>query len=474
MGILDFLTGNDQAASPWGALYPSPLLGPDPQQQAMRDAAAYGSMGLDPSSVLQPDPFGDPRKTSVINPNVSPKPATGFGAGAVPFAFAGPGSNLVQPSQITGAPVPQPAPAPAAPVAGPVPLPAPRPAAASAAPAADDGEDAPAAAAPGSGAPAPFSLGGAGLGDRLEKGARGFFGNMALGPVGAIMGGIGALATGKSTDPGTIQREQMNATGQVLLSKGASLADVQAAGGNPALMKALIDQYYGTGKYKVVQTGEDAQGGKSFHVLNEQDGTLRPVGAPASSAPAAVMGPGGRPIPIPAGVNVKEFVKRVTEASADAATGKKTEAQAKASSFAARMEQANSVMSGLQNEGLSPWGKAMDALPGGVGNYAQSKNYQSYKQAQSAFITALLRQESGAAVNKSEFDRYERELFPQPGDAPEVVQQKAEMRKSAIEQMRGAAGPGYTAPAPLSGGGGAPRASGKVNVGGQALNWSVN
>ncbi|MGJ4928154.1 hypothetical protein ACQR1I_16510 [Bradyrhizobium sp. HKCCYLS2038] len=356
-----------------------------------------------------------------------------------------------------------------------MPLPAPRP---SAAPVADDGEDAPAHAAPGGGAPAPFSLGGGGGGDRFEKGFRGFVGNLHLGPIGAIMGGLGAIATGKSTDPGSIQREQMSATGQALLSKGASPADVQAAVGNPLLMKSLIDQYYGTGKYKVVQTGEDGQGGKSFHVLNEQDGTLRPIGAPAGAAPTAVMGPDGKPIPIPAGVNVKEFVKRVTEASADAATGKKTEAQAKASSFAARMEQANSVMGALQNEGLSMWGKGFDALPGGVGNVAQSANYQRYKQAQSAFITALLRQESGAAINKGEFDRYERELFPQPFDAPEVVQQKAEMRKSAIDQMRGAAGPGYQSPAPLAPAGGqagaAARASGKVNVGGQSLNWSVH
>lgn len=489
MGILDFLTGNDQAASPWGALYPSPLLAPDPQQQAARDAAAYGSMGLDPSSVLPVDPFGDPRKTSVVNPNAPPKPATGFGAGVVPFGFAGPGSMNVQPSQIATVGAPQPAPAPAAPPAAveppaappqvaPLPLPAARPAGAPAAPAADDGEGTPAPAAPGSGAPAPFSLGGVGLGDRLDKGARGFFGNMALGPVGAIMGGLGALATGKSTDPASIQREQASATVQALLSRGASAADVQAAAGNPTLMHALISQYYGKDKFGVANF-EDDNGRKTPRLYNTMTGEWV-GGAPSAgaSAPGYVVGPDGKPISIPAGADRKEFVKRVTEASADAATGKKTEAQAKASSFAARMEQADSLMAGLQNEGLSPWGKAMDALPGGVGNYAQSKNFQSYKQAQSAFITALLRQESGAAINKSEFDRYEREMFPQPGDAPEVVQQKAQMRKSAIDQMRGAAGPGYQSPSSLAPvgaqGGTAPRASGKVNVGGQALNWSVN
>ena len=98
-----------------------------------------------------------------------------------------------------------------------------------------------------------------------------------------------------------------------------------------------------------------------------------------------------------------------------------------------------------------------------AGNYLQSKDYQRYKQAASSFITAMLRQESGAAINKSEFDRYEKELFPQPGDDASVVQQKAAQRSAAISQMTRAAGPGYQRPA----------AGGTVSVGGQAINWSV-
>jgi hypothetical protein len=59
----------------------------------------------------------------------------------------------------------------------------------------------------------------------------------------------------------------------------------------------------------------------------------------------------------------------------------------------------------------------------------------------------MLRQESGAAINKDEFTRYDKELFPQVGDGPAVIAQKAKQRAIAIEQMKRSAGPGYKSPA---------------------------
>ena len=480
-GILDLLSGNNGAASPWGMLYPSPLA-VGTADDLVKTLTAAGETGLAPGTET---PFGDPTKFSIAPPVTPPAPGT-FGAGATPFSFAGPGSNRVMPESLA-------APAPAAPVqAAPAPTPATPPATAispvSAAPALADapdryvnvgnykmpvigaGDDAPESTAASSGpstaapAAAPFSIGGAGpgFGDRLNAAAQSFENSKGLIP--RLFNGVTALASGHRTDaPG----QAANATAQALLSMGASASDVQAAMTNPTLMQALIGQYYGKDKYSIVQTGENDQG-KKFSVFNSNDATLKPIPSDSNEAGGTVAGPDGKLIQVPPGVNRKEFIKRVTETTADAATGKKTEAQAKASSFAARMEQADSVMSKLQSQGLSMMGKGLDALPGGVGNLAQSPQYQQYKQAQSSFITALLRQESGAAINKSEFDRYERELFPQPGDGPAVVQQKAAMRASAIEQMRGAAGPGYKSPAPLPSG-----PSGTVSIGGASIPWSV-
>jgi hypothetical protein len=284
--------------------------------------------------------------------------------------------------------------------------------------------------------------------------------------VGKLTNGLSGLITGNRADPAgvalTLQKQSDNATAQALISKGAPVADVAASIKNPALQKALIEQYYGKDKWNVVKVGED-NGVHIYKQQNQVDGTLRDIPG-VSSSPAAggfVTGPDGKAIPIPPGVDRKEFVKRVTEASADGATGKATEAQGKASSFAARMTQAEGVLGGLQNQGLNIGSKIAESIPGG--NYLQSPEYQRYKQAASAFITAMLRQESGAAINKDEFTRYEKELFPQPGDDPSVVAQKANQRAAAIQQMTRSAGPGYKPPA----------AGGTVNVGGSAINWSV-
>jgi len=160
-----------------------------------------------------------------------------------------------------------------------------------------------------------------------------------------------------------------------------------------------------------------------------------------------VTGPDGKPIAIPPGVDRQTFIKEVSRTNADAATGKMTEVQAKASQFATRMDSAEQA---IQKGGLTDQAKgaagAAQKIAGDipvVGSALQSSDYQKYDQAKSQFITALLRQESGAAIAKSEFDRYDKEMFPQPGDKPEVVQQKAQARKLAIEEMRRAAGPGY-------------------------------
>lgn len=507
-GLLDFLNGTNAAATPWpialsspySALYPSPLLAQMPtatgQAPDASAAAAYGSMGVDPSSFALPTPPVSPFPQQPEQPKA---PDLGnFGNGAVPFGFAGPGSLGATPSVLgpaaPAAPTPAAAPAPAvaqAPASAPtdtssinrssapddfIPvgdyqMPAFRgrgvaPDGQAAAPSGPVSAPVPAAPVPAAPASAPFSLGGAG--DRLGMSTRGFLGNLHNGPIAAIAGGLGSLITGQESDPTAIVRQKANASAQALVSKGASPAEAAAAVNNPALMTALINQYYGKDKWGVVQVGEDADGHKIFKQQNQVDGTLRDIpgmsSAAGSGAPQTVTGPDGKPIVIPPGVDRKAFIKKVSEANADAATGKKTEAQAKASSFAARMQQAEQDLSKLQNEGLSGTQAITSSIPV-VGNYLQSTDHQKFETAKSAFITALLRQESGAAINKNEFSRYEKELFPQPGDAPQVVQQKAQLRAAAIEQMKGAAGPGYQSPA-------APRAaaSGKTSSG---ISWSV-
>lgn len=301
--ILDILQGNPGAASPWSALYQTP---PGTTAPSPDIAAIYGALGIDPSALSgqnlpPPSPFGDPSKLSVANPSSPPPaPAPLFGGGAAPFSFAGPGSMSVQPSQIApqAAPAPQPVPATAAPVAASAP-----PQSDQAGPiavgnyqmprvgAADDFEpddSTPANATPtqGRSAPAPqtapFSLGGAasGVGDRLGLAGKGFLGNMASGPIGALAGGLGALISGKPTDAASIAQQGGNLTAQALIAKGASPAEVSAAARNPELMKALIGQYYGKEKYSSVNV-KNADGSETPRAFNTQTGEYT-GGAPAA------------------------------------------------------------------------------------------------------------------------------------------------------------------------------------------------
>lgn len=196
--------------------------------------------------------------------------------------------------------------------------------------------------------------------------------------------------------------------------------------------------------------GKDQFGNEQYGWIDPVKRTTEPTGgSPAAAAPMTVTGPDGKEIPIPPNVDPKAFRQHVTTATADAVSGKKTEVQAKAEQFGNRMEQAEAAIAGgLEKQGTG-WSGAAQQIVGStpvIGSALQTSNYQQFSQAKSQFITALLRQESGAAIGKEEFARYDKEFFPQPGDAPEVIAQKAQSRQVAIAAMKKGAGPGYKSP----------------------------
>jgi len=80
---------------------------------------------------------------------------------------------------------------------------------------------------------------------------------------------------------------------------------------------------------------------------------------------------------------------------------------------------------------------ALNSLPGGIGN---SPERQQSDAAQREFIAAVLRYDSGAAIPPSEFDSAAQIYYPQPGDGPDVIAQKARARSRAIDGLRAAAG----------------------------------
>lgn len=129
--------------------------------------------------------------------------------------------------------------------------------------------------------------------------------------------------------------------------------------------------------------------------------------------------------------------------------GKLTDEQAKAGLYATRMAAANDIIGPLEkiNQGMGGWleGTVTNAAPIAT-NSMQSADRQRFIQAQRDFINAVLRRESGAVIAEPEFQNARQQYFPQPGDTPEQLQQKAANRRIAIEGIMSAAGPQYQPP----------------------------
>lgn len=118
------------------------------------------------------------------------------------------------------------------------------------------------------------------------------------------------------------------------------------------------------------------------------------------------------------------------------------EYQGKSMLFASRMAEAAPILDRLKD--VNTLGqKALSNIPI-AGNYMVSDDYQQLDQAKRNFVNATLRQESGAAINDSEFKNAEKQYFPQPGDKPNVIAQKAANRATAVQAMAKSAGPSFS------------------------------
>jgi hypothetical protein len=138
-----------------------------------------------------------------------------------------------------------------------------------------------------------------------------------------------------------------------------------------------------------------------------------------------------------------------------------TEYQGKSTAFAIRAKQAHEILNVVGKGGEVQPGlikRAAEAIPfvgEGLGtalNVTQSDAQQQVEQAQRNFVNAVLRQESGAAINESEFNNAKKQYFPQPGDSAAVIEQKRLNREAAIQGFEVSAGPGAKKTTPPSAG----------------------
>lgn len=104
--------------------------------------------------------------------------------------------------------------------------------------------------------------------------------------------------------------------------------------------------------------------------------------------------------------------------------------------FATRASTSSDVLGTLGSQFVGFDDRITERLPQGW----KSEDRQRFEQATTDFITAVLRPESGAQINQSEFDDAKTVYIPRPGDSEAVLQQKAASRAAAIAGLELAAG----------------------------------
>jgi hypothetical protein len=117
--------------------------------------------------------------------------------------------------------------------------------------------------------------------------------------------------------------------------------------------------------------------------------------------------------------------------------------QGKSAGFADRMFQNESLIQERERLGTDRVQQGLAKAPFGLGSYANSDEFKSYRAAKDNWIAAQLRKESGAAIGASEYDAADKQYFPQPGDPAPVLEQKRQLRRLATEGMAREGGGSY-------------------------------
>jgi len=124
--------------------------------------------------------------------------------------------------------------------------------------------------------------------------------------------------------------------------------------------------------------------------------------------------------------------------------GNQTESQAKASVFRSQMVGASNELNDVYGKGFnpnSPTAQVATNLAGGIFNAITPAAAQQAKQAQNQWTEAYLRFKTGAGTNAHEVEANRKTYFPEFGDKPEQIAQKARMRAQAERDIGMAAGP---------------------------------
>lgn len=118
-----------------------------------------------------------------------------------------------------------------------------------------------------------------------------------------------------------------------------------------------------------------------------------------------------------------------------------TDSQRTAAGYADRIKSSGSVIDNLESTISSDYRFLVDSsLPDQLSTLRSDTSRQEL-QAETNFINAVLRRESGAAISKSEYDIASQQYFPRPGDDSKTLEQKKENRDQQLANLIRDAGP---------------------------------
>lgn len=264
---------------------------------------------------------------------------------------------------------------------------------------------------------------------------------------GELLNSAGDLALGytMANKADTQDQAHQSSLAKALMGSGGDIgktADVLIQSGDPDMMKTGISAKIAAAKKEEPLRGKNRfitmSDGRIFDTQLQQP--VAGIGPKEDKAPAGYRPtddgnlafiPGG-----PADPNVKPKGR-----------DKYTEVQTKAANFGNMMTKAEEEFTKkAQSQGIKPdemqnpkntLGAIRDAVVPfeGLRNVMTPEDTQAYNQMASQWIRAKLRKESGAAIGADEMAQEFKTYFPQYGDSPKVIQQKAAARAEATKGM---------------------------------------
>jgi hypothetical protein len=127
-------------------------------------------------------------------------------------------------------------------------------------------------------------------------------------------------------------------------------------------------------------------------------------------------------------------------AKKDSAETKTTEGERLTAIYGQRLQQSNDIIAGLEQDADADLTGASGGIARMLPNSAQGKKTQMFEQAKRNFLNAALRKESGASISPDERASGELQYFPQYGDDPDTLAQKAANRQLVIDGFKTASG----------------------------------